>query len=129
MKYEDLSDEVKILIEKEVNNRFNFKMNEFLTSIKNMYPFWLQSPDPYTNMMGNNLKEHWVILHDRFKKEMEMSLPNENITLEKLNSLNSKFENDFNVNFGDKLKGKIDSRIIYNLHTLMSKYIERAFFI
>ena len=28
MKYEDLSDEVKILIEKEVNNRFNFKMNE-----------------------------------------------------------------------------------------------------
>lgn len=129
MSYEELSDEVKILIEKEVNERFNFKMNEFLTSIKNIYPFWLQSPNLYANMMGNNLKEHYVILHERFKKEMEMSLPNENMAMEKLASLNSNFEKEFNINFGDKLRGRIDTHTIYKLHSLMAKYIERAFFI
>lgn len=128
MSYEELPEEVKMLIEKEVNERFNFKMNEFLTSIKNIFPFWLRSPDPYTNMVGQDLAEHYNILHDRFKKEIEMSLPNDNLSLKKLQQLNISFENEFNTNYVEKLRGKIDSRIIHNINVLMSKYIERAFF-
>jgi len=129
MLYEELPEDIKIIIQKEVNERFNFKMREFLASIKNIYPFWLQSPDPYTNMIGRNLQEHYTILHDRFKKEIEMPLPNKNISLEKIKTLNNSFEKEFNEKFIDKLRGKIDSRLIYNIYLLMSKYIERSYFL
>lgn len=60
MFYGELPEEFKTLIDKEVNERFNLKMNDFLTSIKNIYPFYLNSPETYTSQTGHNLLKHYI---------------------------------------------------------------------
>jgi hypothetical protein len=127
MIYEELSDEVKALIDKEADERFKFKMNEFLTSIKNIYPFWLRSSDPYVNMVGQNIAEHYNILTERFKKEMSMGLPSENLIISKRNVLLNEFEQEFKETYVDKFRGRIDSVLLFKLEKFILKYIDKAF--
>jgi len=127
MIYEELPDELKILIDKEVNERFRFKMDNFLTSIKNIYPFYINSPDPYYAQTGHNLLEHYIILNDRFKKEMDMLAPH-NMTLCKLDNLRNSFDVEFSKHYEDKMRGKLDRLFIERLRKLTIKYIDETFF-
>lgn len=127
MIYEELSDEIKTLIDKEADERFKFKMNEFLTSIKNIYPFYLNSPDPQYSITGRNLLEHYEILSERFKKEMSMGLPSENLIVAKRNELLNNFQLDFKNSYVDKFRGRIDSLLLFKLEKFIYKYINMAF--
>lgn len=127
MVYEELSDEIKTLIDKEADERFRFKMNEFLTSIKNIYPFYLNTPDPQYGMTGRNLLEHYNILNERFEKEMSMGLPSENLVISKRNELANRFRKDFNNIYIDKFRGRVDSVLLFHLEKFIIKYIDMAF--
>lgn len=128
LEYNSLSSDLKDLIDKEADARFRFKMNEFLTSIKNIYPFYVKSPDPYTNLIGKNMAEHYVILHERFIKEMNMGFPADNLIYENRKKFKNKFESFLDEKLNHFFRGSRNSiDEIYRFKKGIFDFIEQAF--
>ena len=127
IKYDELTDEVKEFIELEAEARSKFKLEQFMESIKNIAPFYKQSFDPYISSIGNDLTKVHNILHERYVKELNMGIPYDSLILEKRHKFIDKVEMRFWDLYSDKLRGKIDSRILFNIGDFIRENIEIAF--
>src|ERR1035441_9965631 len=127
MEYEELSDEVKILIDKEADARCKFKMGQFFESIKNIIHIKESSPDPYVQLAANHLREDQIIILERYRKEMDMGLPRDNMIIEARQEFKQKTEELFDKIYAPALRGSLDGRRIESIIRFIAERIEIAF--
>src|ERR1035437_2820785 len=127
MEYEELSDEVKILIDKEADARCKFKMEQFFESIKNIIHIKESSPDPYVQLAANHLREDQIIILERYRKEMDMGLPRDNMIIEARQEFKQRTDSLFDKNYMQSLRGKIDIRRIEAIKRFIAERLEMAF--
>jgi len=127
MEYEELSDEVKTLIDKEADARCKFKMEQFFESIKNILHIYESAPDPYAQQTANHLRDDQEIILERYRKEMEMNVPFDNIIIENRQDFKRHTESTFNKLYNQTLLGRIDSRRVESIRRFIAEHIETAF--
>jgi hypothetical protein len=125
----ELPEDVQNLINKEAQIRCDFKMSQFFESIRNILHIRENAFcfDPYFHLNTSDLKEAYRIILERYKKECNMGLPNDEMLMKNRLRFKMKSRGFFRDRFERCFHGRVNDDLAFKLEKFMSEQVEQAF--